>query len=361
MMIALLSLLGAHCSLWVQPSKAQIIVGVNRTNLAWEPKKARSEILSAIAEAGIRSVRLTWREPNARMLDVLDQAANSGVAVLIQFPLGRIIATDGSTMRPSALTFGSRVRLSDISLKKYENYVARALDEIQRRPIRVVALQVGNEINWADFNGDLPIVRPGLSWSRIEDMPDPARSTFEKGIRVYAQLIAITQRLRDSRPNMQRVPIITAGLTDISASWLANRGGTHVAGTDVLKRLLELGIGKYSDGIAWHVYSPFAPHKDLGRELKEKLKGCGTAITGGHPCWITEFGASVPNESCDVEDALRRLQINIAAEVITNQGSSAVAGAMYYDWDQSKSRGLVRCGRVSKAVEALVDWSRTSR
>lgn len=343
------------------PSDDVIIVGINRTNLAWEPAEVRKSTLEAMRASGIRAVRLSWRKPAAAMREVLDHAVANDIAVLIEIPVDKRIVREGAVRRPGNGRLGSRYRLSDLDLLRFERLLAEIAAEIAERPLRVVALQFGNEINWADFNGDLPLLEPGQGFEHVDDLPPPHREAFESGLRLYARALRTLRIFRDKTPSLADVAIVTAGLTALSDAISAS-GGSMVGREATFRRLEALGALAAADGVALHIYRPFHPRLapmpvDSVPLVAEELALCGTRTAAYKPCWITEFGSSLPSGSCPSDDSRRARQIDVFFEQASHAGPGSVAAAFYYDWDQGRSWSVFRCGRVTEAGRALVHWS----
>ena len=341
-------------------SDTVVIVGINRTNLAWEPAEVRKSTLEAIRGAGVRVVRLTWRDPAAAMLDVLDHAAAHDIAVLIEIPISERVVREGAVRRPGNGRLGPRYRLSDLDLQRYQRLLEDIAAAIAARPLRVVALQLGNEINWADFNGDLPLLEPGRGFERIEDLPTSHKEAFESGLRLYTRALRALQLFRDRTPALAGIPIVTAGLTTLTDAIPAS-GGSMVAREATFQRLDALGGLMAVDGVALHIYRPFRDAKRLPTDsapmLAAELALCGTRTTAYKPCWITEFGSSLPSGSCPADDSRRARQIDVFFDAAIQAGAHSVAGAFYYDWDQGRSWAVFRCGQITEAGRTLIHWS----
>jgi hypothetical protein len=338
-----------------------VIVGINRTNLAWEPAEVRKSTMEAMRRAGIRVVRLSWREPEQSMLDVLDHAAAHDMAVLIEIPIGERVVREEAEPRPGNDRLGRRYRLSDLDIERFRSLLEEIAAAVAERSLRLVALQVGNEINWADFNGDLPLLEPGQGFAEVEALPAPHRQAFERGLKLYARALRTLQLFRDETPALAGVPILTAGLAEITEAVPAS-GGSMVGRRATLQRL-EAGGGLAAvDGIGLHIYRPFrqevAPSPaESAPILAAELAPCGTRTTANKPCWITEFGSGLPPGSCPPDDNRRAGQIDVFFDEIMRAGKRAVAGAFYYDWDQGRPWAVFRCGTVTDAGRTLVRWS----
>lgn len=340
-----------------------VIVGINRTNLAWEPAEVRKATVEAMSSAGIRVLRLSWREPAESMLDVLDHAAAHDVGVLIEIPIEKRVVRKGAARRPGNDRLGSRYRLSDLDLERFELVLDDIAAAIAERPLRLVALQLGNEINWADFNGDLPLLNPGQGFQQIEAIPAPHRDAFERGLQLYARALRKLQIFRDRTPVFAGVRILTAGLADITEAVPAS-GGSMVSRAATLQRLEARGGLAAVDGVALHIYRPFrtalAPSPaDSAPLLADELAPCGARPAANKPCWITEFGSALEPGSCPPEDSRRARQIDVFFNELARAGIRAVAGAFYYDWDQGRPWAVFRCGAVTEAGQTLVRWSKS--
>jgi hypothetical protein len=338
-----------------------VIVGINRTNLAWETAEVRKSTMEAMRSAGIRVIRLSWREPEQSMLEVLDHAAAHDMAVLIEIPIAKRVVREGAEPRAGNNRLGRRYRLSDLDLDRFQSLLEEIATAVDERPLRLVALQVGNEINWADFNGDLPLLEPGRGYQQIDALPAPHREAFERGLQLYSRALRKLQIFRDRTPALAGVPILTAGLTEIT-EFVAASGGTMIGRAATLQGLEARGGLAAVDGVALHIYRPF--HKEVARApmesapiLAAELAPCGTRATANKPCWITEFGSSLPSGSCPPNDSRRAGQIDVFFDEIMRAGKRTVAGAFYYDWDQGPQWAVFRCDAVTDAGRALVRWT----
>lgn len=342
------------------------IVGVNRPTLNWSPPEVRAATARAIAEAGIPAVRLGWSEPRAAMRDALEQARRNNLGVLVAFGFlhDTVEAGRADAIRPGpGEPWGPRARLSALDVGRYGNWVAAALDDILASGVRLLAIQVGNEMNAAGFNGDLPLLRPGVGWPGVEAVPEPHRSAFEEGLRRYVGALRAARAARDARPALRGVPVVTAGLDESDDAWMRQTLGSAVAAEVVQRRLAELGAFDVADGVGNHAYGPFWPDgRDPRPMLRRAWAECGGDLVRFRPCWVSEFGGAADTpQGCDLVERRRVAQLDAAAEVARELGPRRVAAAFFYDWDDHGSRSLVRCGRVSEAARRLAEWARTGR
>ena len=80
---------------------------------------------------------------------------------------------DGAKPRPKSKNFWSVYGVSQVDLKKFEKKLDELFKDIAQRRLNILSIELFNEINWVDFNGDLQTVEGGAitktfrSWKNI--------------------------------------------------------------------------------------------------------------------------------------------------------------------------------------------------
>ena len=70
-------------------------------------------------------------------------------------------------------------------------------DKLDANGIVLAGIELGNEINWTDFNGDFPIPGEGKAFS-LEDLSrDPEAQQVARGFLQYLKLLAALKEVRD--------------------------------------------------------------------------------------------------------------------------------------------------------------------
>lgn len=367
-LVAVVTVVGIPARLLPEPrpvaAPAPILVGINETNLAWQPPARRKDVLGAIAAAGLDVVRLTWRRPAEVSWELFAEARRNGLSILLD-----LSAVDDATARPgTSPRSGNAVLrpirgLSDFDPAAFERELAAIGEGIRTQRPTIVAIEFANEANWAGFNGDLPLPTPGVVWDRVEAMPEPVRSRFRAGTATYLEAVRILRRWRATIPEIATVPIIVGGLADVEPGFVASSGGSLVAIDGALDHLREIGLIDLVDGVGLHVYRAFMPEmvdrpERVRAAAADLLAVCGSARMLGKPCWITEFGSAWwPAERCD-DGAAERIRANDALfeEIVARR--PAIAAAIYYNWSQSPDRAIFRCGHATAVVDDLAAWTR---
>ena len=80
--------------------------------------------------------------------------------------------------------------------------------------ITFAALELGNEINWAAFNGEFPIPGQGRVFG-LEDLArDPEARQIAEGYRAYLRTLSVLKDIRDRSRLNRQTPVLSAGLAD---------------------------------------------------------------------------------------------------------------------------------------------------
>src|SRR5580704_2903042 len=76
----------------------------------------------------------------------------------------------------------------------------------------LAGVELGNEINWTDFNGDFPIPGQGKSFTFDDLSRDPEARQVAQGFLQYLKVLAVLKEVRDHSKLNQHTPIISAGM-----------------------------------------------------------------------------------------------------------------------------------------------------
>lgn len=327
---------GARASL-----ASNVVVGVNIWNEGYLSKAAQDAELKQMTESGVKTIR-TGLTPNTT--DFITQAFQHGIGtVVIMHPFL------GSKAKPKPGWGG--YPLSELDPPEFTTAFKPLLDKLEAAGVRLTAIEVGNEINTASFNGDLNDPGSGreLGLSDLNNPKDPEGRAVASGYLSYIRIIAALKDVRDHSKLNQHTPIITAGL--------AQKLGTkqvEVNLRDTIEFFRQNGINKLVDGYGVHVY----PSGDLNRPVSARISSLEenvfSACSQDKPCWMTEWGFGNSDESCPVVDGTRVKLIQAfrsALDHFVSQGR--LAGIIYYDWTEVPGKpdswAIFRCGALTDA------------
>jgi hypothetical protein len=321
-------------------------IGFNRVNLGWAKPAERSRVIDAMKRSGVASVRLSLSAPVDPSLDAVRLAHDAGLRILLEISLNNRAFYPEATERRSAegKSFDA-YRLSDLDPEGYRKVIRDALAKLDDIGVRLVAVEPGNEINWAGYNGDLAFGAGKAS--------DPAKVAL--GLDRYVDIVRVTREELDASKLNREAKLISAGLSDMPVPFSRRIGLEIVPAADWTARMQERGLDKLVDAYGIHVYPGSSGTKTRRDALvREALSFCGPDAAG-KPCWITEWGVANTSPACPVEDDKRAAQVNQLRSIIdADIEAGRVEAAYYFDWDSETPYSVWRCGGLSSAGRAAV-------
>lgn len=356
-------LAGLFCALGVlsgAPSAAaEMVWGVNHVHLGWLEPFARQEAIDRMAAAGVRSVRLDLVPPHEATLDALERLARRGIraALVISLAEPELVAAD-ATARPGRGVIHTVAGLSQLDPAHFRAAFGTLLATIERRGIQLAAFELGNEINWAAFNGDLALLAPGgaphPAAPRIAALARP--DLYREGLGRYVAALRVLRRLRDASSLNRTTPILSAGLAEMPVAFAAKVGAEFVDGAETLDELRRFGLDAAIDGYGVHAY----PERDTDAAGRARDFARATALCRrDKPCWITEWGVAETADACPMDDSRR---LPLIAEALQRMAQVAaedrLAGAYYYDWEAEKPYAIWRCGGLTASGRLVLGTHR---
>jgi hypothetical protein len=326
------------------PAAAAYIQGVNETNLAWQPNPGA--VLDEMAAHGVRNVRASLVEPFERSLSAMRDARQHNVRIWLEVALGpAAYYAPGSPVR-SAMGRTNNVRgLCHIDPQRFGAVFGPLLSRIEQTGVTLLGIEIGNEINWAGFNGDLPVEAIGHG-RRLGAAALVAPSCLADGLRNYVSLLATVRQLLQASPRYHSVPLVAAGLAYAKSDFTVHSGMDYVEPGDFLHRLRELNADHYVDGYAVHFYPGISTPDSARRAFVAALAPC---IGSGKGCWVTEWGVAAPADACALTEP-RQHMVAILAEVLDDaQRQGALRGAFWFDWC-CNALAVYRCGQVAPGL-----------
>ncbi|WP_062111212.1 hypothetical protein [Aureimonas sp. AU40] len=342
------------------PLSAAPLLGVGTPNLGREKQAEISATLDAVERAGFQRIRLGWKPPYDGARSALAEAARRDVAVLVTLPLtGAETAREGTTARPARDGFFPAYGLSTLDPARVEAEAAALLQAVQESGAKLLGLELGNEMNWSGYNGDLALQPAGKGRvaADLGALSATEAEALRAGIALYADSARrVAARLAQSE---SAAPLLVGGLADVNDAYVRQRGATLLS-PDAFRALLsEAGVFETVGAVGVHLYEPLRLKRGDEAErvalLEQDLKPCGTPAFAGRPCWLTEFGSAEPAEArCDRTDAERRALLQPVLRYLARpEQESRVKAAFWHDWEGDGAFSLVRCGVATTLANDL--------
>jgi hypothetical protein len=333
----------------VAPARAELALGVNRTNLAWEG--GWRGIVDEMNRHGVKSVRLTLVQPWKVTAETVLYANERGMDVLLNVPLSLpAFYPPTAQRRPGNGKLREIHRLSLADVAAYEQFMRQFLDELQRRGGRLVGIEIGNEINWADFNGDLPLQMPGRVFNSVDELRSGAPDVL-RGFEVYGQLVAATKKVITEHPSYASLPLLSAGFIDARSPFIMQSGGTALSLPLTARLLRASGAIRNLDGLAVHVYPRVGPGRQPAQTAIAEAVGFADHFCAEmtKPCHLTEWGFARP-QGCGTDPGRSQM---FEQFVTAMRNSATIRSAYLFDWDASRTYNIYRCGGLVDGASAV--------
>lgn len=327
---------------------------MNRVNIAWVSPAERRQILWTMAENGIRLVRLSLTPPIAASLDAVHVAHSLGIAVLLEIPLGYPHFYPGTARkRPGFGRVWDMFPLSDVDPEMARTIIRASLAHLDQAGITLAGIELGNEINWAGYNGDLHVYPNGGGPTARSGAGLARRASFEAGLSRYVDLAqVIKEEIVATRYN-RHAPLVSAGLATMPHRFADSMGAEYVAPDEVVAMLRARGIDRHVDAYGIHFYVDPRGDKRLD-DVRAALALCRSPADG-KPCWVTEWGIANASTACPLDDTERARAVSDVRKILNaTMAAESLAAALYFEWDGPSPYSVWRCGGLSSAGKAAV-------
>lgn len=331
-------------------------LGVNAVNLAWQSPERREAILANIAASGVRRVRLTIPRPWPESIDAIRRARAHGLQVLLVLP------TDDRDYYPPEIgprsglgRLNDQFPLSAIDLDRYRASFETLWRQLDTPETRLEAVELGNELNWADFNGDFPVREGGVKRQADGSLPAEVEDAARRGIARYARMLAIVQAARGRSLYNRDTRILSAAPADTPDAWVDRMGASRMPAGAFVQALRGEGADRFIDGYGAHFYTAGAnsPVEEIARQMEQSIGFCRT---GAHPCTITEWGLDAEQPRCGTDEAVRVGMARRTKEAFRRAGAPfKIAETYFYTFDGEDQHSLWRCGRLGPTGRAVLD------
>lgn len=335
-------------------SRGRFEVGICRSNTVWEPKAKQAEIIAGIRATGLHWFRDAFAEGPERtqdFVDVVRMAKQAGLKVLV------VVTQDASDYDGAAAkaenagwAFKRRcgwdsgsLELSQINTTKFKARLRGLLSSLKAANLTVDAFEIGNEVDWVCFNGDVPFGR----WATARDVDVAARG-YARFLEAAAEVIREPGFSPDTK-------IITFGIAHADMGWdlpphhLPNPAA-FVASLRDLDGVNYLSNARYHvDGYGLHIYpKPGDIKGSVDATLKRDVAALGTDL----PFWITEFGwrkGQFPTRSGET----RPQAIRDFFAALAEHPQDKFGPAFYYNYDDPEWGVLDDHGKLLPEAQAL--------
>jgi hypothetical protein len=340
----------------IQPAHGHVVVvGVNVANPQRLSPADRAGLLDQLQMADVKVIRVALAPPwggndYGPAIDFIRTAYERGLKTDLVIGLQY---REGTRRRPPVqdlpLLWPS-YPLSGADPVRFRAVFEPLLSDLEGFGVTFAALELGNEINWAGFNGEFPIPGEGRVFGREDLDHDSEARQVAEGYRAYLRTLSVLNDIRNHSRLNRGTPILSAGLADPgSAGPRRGARADAVTITATLRYLRENGMDALVDAYGVHTY-PWAK-TDAGRRdqlAEDTLAECRSPAQG-KPCWLTEWGLPAPGAACVGDDASWAARVRgLLGDLQQFVSQGRLNGLLYFSWNDAKY-GIYRCGALTES------------
>lgn len=362
-----LPLLGAGTEVVRSENKNnEVVYGVCRQNLQWV-KSDVPTIADHIVDSYIPLVRISGRKArlsSAEVSEFINTFYAKGVKVHIVIPMHEEMFPIGYE-KVEGPNF-KVPKMSEIELDRFKLFIDEFIQTLAQNtdPRSIVGIELFNEPNWCDFNGDLPSYasndeiteRDGRIFTLQTSLDNPLFRDAYKGIEVYGQCLKLLREAMDKYFTHRDVKLVSAGLVS-GGKWNGFRWEISQGYTKVLPEMfftLLQGLHpdqknstnylNYVDALGIHCYPPIDEGPLQAVMLKYYFNPIDEILLDSKPYWVTEWGFARPMLADKGGETQRLRSIREFIEAIADYGN--VELATFYEFDATSNHNIWEDGKL---------------
>lgn len=341
-----------------QPSLAQQTkcpVGVNVNSFQNVSAADQQTIVAQLKRSGVGFVRTSLR-PDDKNMTLAKTLQSEGIGLVL---VAGIEFAPNAPLRPAdeKRHMRSATPLSYADPERSRAYFQTVFDKLDEKGVALTGVELGNEINWSDFNGDFPIPGQGKSFT-VEDLArDPEAKQVARGFLQYLKVLAALKEVRDHSKLNKHTPIISAGMAAATGgAWQQNLKLDSVSIPATYAFLRANGLDKLVDGYGVHDYPPEVKPGDKAAAAQRKAQLDNLIFPPGNakPYWLTEWGFSSTAASSAQDQDRARSVAEMRAYFLQVSRQGRLGGIFWYVWNEPDRDSIYRGDALMEAGKRAV-------
>jgi hypothetical protein len=313
-------------------------------------------IVEQLKRSGVRFVRTSLR-PDDKNMNLAKTLQREGIGLVL---VTGLVFSPNAPLRPADPKRHMRgaMPLSYADPERSRAYYQTVFDKLDAYGVTLTAVEVGNEINWTDFNGDFPVPGQGKAFTLDDLSRDPEAKRVAQGFLQYLKVLAVLKQVRDHSKLNQHVPILSAGMATASGgSWQEKLQLDSVSIPATYAFLRAHGLDDLVDGYGVHTYPPQVKPGDKIAAAQRIAQLDKNVFPRGNskPYWVTEWGfPSIAISSA--EDQVRIQSVSEMRNYFLGLFRQGRLGSLFwYVWNEPdrdsiyRGDGLMEAGKLAIA------------
>jgi hypothetical protein len=330
-------------------------VGVNVNGFQNFSAADQQVIAEQLKRSGVGFVRTSLR-PDDKNMTLAKNLQSEGIGLVLVtgaefYPNAPLRPADEKRHMRSAMP------LSSADPERSRAYYQTVFNRLDEKGVVLAGVELGNEINWSDFNGDFPIPGQGKSFT-LEDLSrDPEAKKVAQGFLQYLKVLAALKDVRDRSQLNQHAPIISAGLAAVTGGqWQQNLQVDGVSIPATYAFLRAHGLDNLVDGYGVHDYPPVVKAGDRAAAAQRIAMLENSIFPPGNakPYWLTEWGfPSAAASSAQDQDRTRSVA-EMRGYFLQLFRQGRLGGLFWYVWNEPDRDSIYRDGILMEAGKKAV-------
>jgi hypothetical protein len=343
-------------------SNKRLPVGVNIENPQWTSEKELLETLAFLQQNHVQLIRFPYAPSSGADYSVVnrfvERAYNRGIKSLIMVAPQYPADAHKRPMDSNTIAKWPESRLSDADPTLSRRFFDELFTTLDKQGVELAGIELGNEINWTQFNGDFPVPAAGrvLTLAQLEN--DVEGIQIAKGLDKYLNVFRELRSARDASSKNAHTPLVVAGLVETKSGWINPKSGADAADMEAtIAYMRQKGLDDVVDAYSVHTYAGADGNLDWSLKVyRDLFLACRST---GKPCWLTEWGVNMGSKACPLDDQARS---RIVATMLEQQNTYYLKGELqksfYYGWWSPGTRfSLYACGAPTATAGEISKWS----
>lgn len=331
-------------------------VGVNVNSFQNFDAAKQEIIVRQLVASKVRCVRTSLR-PDDKNIHLAKELQDKGIGLI--WVVGAEFPPD-TPVRPADAQrhMRSALPLSAADPDRSREFYRSLFKVLDDHGIAVSGIELGNEINWTDFNGDFPIPGQGKSFT-LEDLSrDPEARQVARGFLQYLKVLAALKEERDRSRLNKQAPIISAGMAAVTGGeWQKKLGVDGVSIPATYAFLRAHGLDELVDGYGVHYYPPEIKPGD-STAASQRLSVLDNKIFppgNGKPYWLTEWGFQSSAASSNEDQTRTRSVTEMRSYFQGLFRTGRLKGVFWYVWNEPDRCAIFRNDVLWEAGKRVVE------
>jgi hypothetical protein len=330
-------------------------VGVNVNSFQNFSAQEQETIVQQLKDSKVRCVRTSLRSDEKNM-NLAKRLQGEGIGLIL---VAGVEYLPGTKQRPADAKSHMRAAmpLSAADPVRSKTYYQGLFDKLDAQGVSLAGVELGNELNWADFNGDFPVPGQGKSFTLGELTRDPEAKQVAKGFLQYLKVLKVLKEVRDNSKLNRLAPLISAGMAGATGgAWQAKMKIDGVSIPDTYAFLRAHGLDDLVDGYGVHDYPAVVKEGDTDALAKRNSDLDKTIFPEGStkPFWLTEWGFSSSAESAGDDKTRSRSVAEMRDYFHHMHKQGRLGGIFWYVWNEPDPCSIYRNGSLMEAGRRAV-------